>query len=333
LALLECGSTRSRAELTLPLTLCNSVRVPGVDDHELREEYAGDSLCGVRVGDALGETFFGEPDEVRVRIAHSQLPSVASWTDDTLMASSVAAEVVTRHGLIDPRMLLESFADHFDIYRGYGHLTTELLHEFRIGGQWEQLRAGAHGGLGSWGNGAAMRVAPLGAYWFDDFERAASLARVQAMVTHAHSEASEGAVAVAVAAALAASSRSVDAPSPGTLLRTAAEACRPGKVRDGLETALGLSDASPTEAAQLLGTGREVAAFDTVPFALWSAAHNLDDFVGGFWSTVAGLGDRDTTCAIAGGVIAARVGVKGIPMRMRSSVEPLPGFVPRTLQR
>jgi ADP-ribosylglycohydrolase len=309
------------------------VHVPDLNDHERRVEYAGDSLCGVRVGDALGETFFGEPDDVRRRIAESQLPTSASWTDDTLMAASVATEVVTRHGLIERSTLIESFATHFDIYRGYGRLTMELLHEFRIGGYWERLRDGAYGGKGSWGNGAAMRVAPLGAYWFDDLERASTFARVQAQVTHSHSEASEGAVAVAVAASLAAASRSNDAPRPDLLLRELLEHCQPSKVRDGLESAVELNDVSPSEAALVLGSGREIAAFDTVPFALWSAARNLDDFVGGFWSTVAGLGDRDTTCAIAGGVIAARVGARGIPTRMRAPVEPLPGFVPTTLFR
>lgn len=178
-----------------------------------------------------------------------------------------------------------------------------------------------------------MRVAPLGAYWFDQLDRAAASAREQAKVTHAHAEAAEGAVAVAVAAALAAASRGTPAPTAQGYLSAVAEFCQPGKVRDGIERSLSLLDVTPTEAAAHLGSGREVAAFDTVPFALWSAALNLDDFEGGFWSTVAGLGDRDTTCAIAGGVIASRVGAKGIPLRMRAVVEPLPSFTPRRLHR
>jgi ADP-ribosylglycohydrolase len=313
--------------------VCNSVGVPLTDDRATRVSHAADSLCGVRVGDALGEKFFGVPEEVNLRIAHCDLPTSATWTDDTLMASSLATELVERSGLIDSNALLESFATHFDIRRGYGHLTMDLLHEVRMGGQWEHQRSGIYGGTGSWGNGAAMRVAPLGAYWYDDLNHVAATAREQARVTHTHPEAAEGAVAIAIAAAIAAASRGGPAPSPTEFLEAVVTFNEPSKVRDGLTRAIQLVDTTPTDAAMELGSGREVAAFDTVPFALWSASRHLDDYEGGFWSTVAGLGDRDTTCAMAGGVIAARVGAEGIPLRMRSVVEPLPSFTSTSLQR
>ena len=55
------------------------------------------------------------------------------------------------------------------------------------------------------GNGAAMRVAPVGAYFADDPDRAAHEAQHSAVITHAHPEGQAGAIAVAVAAATAAS--------------------------------------------------------------------------------------------------------------------------------
>jgi ADP-ribosylglycohydrolase len=63
-----------------------------------------------------------------------------------------------------------------------------------------------------------------------------------------------------------------------------------------------------------------------VPFALWCAAHHLDDFVEAMWLTVGGLGDRDTTCAIVGGIVAGYVGTEGIPESWRSAREPLPAW-------
>jgi ADP-ribosylglycohydrolase len=57
-------------------------------------------------------------------------------------------------------------------------------------------------GMGSWGNGAAMRVAPLGAWFAEDLDTVVAEAIRSAQVTHAHPEAAAGAVAVAVAAAL-----------------------------------------------------------------------------------------------------------------------------------
>ncbi|MBO0688929.1 MAG: ADP-ribosylglycohydrolase family protein, partial [Candidatus Dormibacteraeota bacterium] len=77
-------------------------------------------------------------------------------------------------------------------------------------------------------------------------------------------------------------------------------------------------------AARLLGSGSRVTAPDTVPFVLWSAARRLDRYEDALWETVAGLGDRDTTCAMVGGIVAARCGRAGIPRAWLEATEPLP---------
>lgn len=46
------------------------------------------------------------------------------------------------------------------------------------------------------------------------------------------------------------------------------------------------------------------------------------------WTTVSGLGDRDTTCAIVGGILALRSGAGPIPrdwLAAREPLEALPG--------
>ncbi|MGY3679232.1 ADP-ribosylglycohydrolase [Streptomyces sp. TE33382] len=67
----------------------------------------------------------------------------------------------------------------------------------------------------------------------------------------------------------------------------------------------------PGTVAAVLGNGRRTSAHDTVPFALWSAARSLGDFEQAFWETAQAGGDVDTTCAIAGGVVAS--GSTGTP--------------------
>lgn len=64
-------------------------------------------------------------------------------------------------------------------------------------------------------------------------------------------------------------------------------------------------------------------AWDTVPFALLCASRHLDNYEEAFWQTVAGLGDRDTTCAMVGGVVALSVGEVGMPGRWVASREAL----------
>ncbi|RSS96754.1 ADP-ribosylglycohydrolase family protein, partial [Streptomyces sp. WAC05950] len=96
-------------------------------------------------------------------------------------------------------------------------------------------------------------------------------------------------------------------------------------VRSGVRVAARMSArASVRHAAEVLGSGYRMSGPDTVPYALWCAAGHLDDLHEGLWSTVAGRGDIDTTCAIAGGVIAARTGVTALPPTWHAAREPLP---------
>jgi len=48
-------------------------------------------------------------------------------------------------------------------------------------------------------------------------------------------------------------------------------------------------------------------------FALWRAGESLYDFVEAMRLTVASLGDRDTTCAMVGGITALVVGAEVVP--------------------
>lgn len=287
-----------------------------------RRTRARETLEGLAVGDALGEQFFLRPDLVEAR---EPPPPVWQWTDDTLMACSVV-EILERHGRIEEERLFASFAGRFEPGRGYGPGTEGLL-----AAPADHRRAAAlFGGAGSYGNGAAMRVAPLGAWFADDPARAAAEADRSALATHTHAEGRAGAVAVALAAALAAGLAETGQapPEPKAFLAEVAAHVPAGLTRMGLERAAGLPQTtSPAAAASDLGSGEQAAAFDTVPLALWSAARALGDFEEVLWATAAGLCDRDTTCAIACGVVSAYVGEVGIPSAWREAREALPAWL------
>lgn len=245
------------------------------------------------------------------------------------MACSVFA-VLDRFGQIDQDALAESFAAHHDFDRGYGPGVNRMLRLVRQeGASWRRLANESWDGRGSWGNGAAMRVAPLGAYFgagFDaaelDVERVISEAAASAEVTHTHPEGIAGAIAVAVAAALVAAR---SGPSGAELLRVVADVTPAGLVRDGVENAIGLLPLEDARsAAASLGNGREISAQDTVPFCLWVVGKHVGDYATAFWETASAGGDVDTTCAIVGGIVAARVGVEGIPAEWVRRCEPLP---------
>jgi ADP-ribosylglycohydrolase len=277
------------------------------------------SLAGLSVGDAFGEVFFRLPASL---IAKRELPPGPwPWTDDTQMALSIV-EVLFSHGTIDQNHLARSFADRFyqAPWRGYGGGARRLLARYAKGADW-RVEAPRLFDDGSYGNGAAMRAAPIGGYFAGDAARAADEALKSAVVTHAHPEGQAGAMAVAAAAALTA------APEPAKglpLLKQVINHLPASRTRDGIERAADIAPDCHQQAADALGTGQQVAAFDTVPFCLWVVAHHSTDYETAMWITVAGLGDRDTTCAIVGGIVALATAV---PTDWLARREPLPtGF-------
>ncbi|MEU2876357.1 ADP-ribosylglycohydrolase family protein, partial [Streptomyces sp. NPDC007070] len=179
-----------------------------------RLERALASARGLAVGDALGSQFF-VPANYPLLKRRELPPGTWQWTDDTEMACSVVA-VLAAHQRIDQDALALSFARHHDFDRGYGPAVNRLLRLVREGGDWRELAAALFNGQGSWGNGAAMRIAPLGAWYADDPEQATHQAEISAYPTHQHREAVVGAMAVAAAAALAAAPGGP--PSPQALL-------------------------------------------------------------------------------------------------------------------
>lgn len=274
------------------------------------------ALDGLSTGDAFGELFFYLSREELVRRINDRSAPPGPWkyTDDTEMALSVV-EMLKRQGAIEQDALALSFADRMTVARGYGAGAYELLMGISAGRSWQSLSPGLFGGLGSFGNGAAMRVAPLGAYFAEDgLERVISEATKSAEVTHAHSEGIAGAVAVAVAAALAARVTKRKAPLGLAWLKEVRDSLPKCETRLGVDKAMSLSaDTDIVDVALSLGNGSGISAPDTVPLCLWVCAWHSASFEDAMWTTVSALGDRDTTCAIVGGIIAPLLGRSAIP--------------------
>lgn len=279
------------------------------------------SLDGLSLGDCFGERFFGPSDEVVPRIIEQQLPD-GPWpyTDDTEMALSLC-EVVAAHDGVAQDELARLFAQRMAVARGYGSGAYDILMGIRAGGHWHGLAAGGFRGMGSFGNGAAMRVAPLGAYFAEGpRDRLVEQARLSAEVTHLHPEGIAGAIAVAVATAEAwdAQGRALG----NAWIERTLELVPKGFTHDAIREALAIpATADCVTAAKALGNGSGITAPDTVPFCLWNVAHT-DDFVEAMWKTVGALGDRDTTCAIVGGIMAPRIGRAALPVEWLARREP-----------
>ncbi|MBD0689698.1 ADP-ribosylglycohydrolase family protein [Streptomyces sp. CBMA123] len=290
-----------------------------------------DSLRGLALGDAFGDRWFSVPlDEASAALAARLVrPAPWHWTDDTAMAL-VLVRHLAAHGEVRQSALAGEFAAEYtrEYQRKYGPSMHRVLRGIGAGGDWRAITSGQFEGQGSYGNGAAMRVAPLGVWFADDLAEVARQAELQALTTHFHPEAVTGAVAVALAAALAVRSRGGRPPRRAELLTEVAGRLPDGDVRSGLRIAARLPEhTSIRHAAGVLGSGLMISAPDTVPFALWSAAGHLDSLPGAIWHTLEGWGDQDTTCAIAAGVVAARTGLADVPAAWLTACEDLPDWV------
>jgi ADP-ribosylglycohydrolase len=284
------------------------------------------SLDGLSVGDAFGQRFFLGDEERAMQLIEARTEPVAPWeyTDDTEMALSIVDMLQTR-GTIDQDELARLFATRMHESRAYGQGASSLLRKVKSGRDWRALAQAGFGGKGSFGNGAAMRVAPLGAYFAEGpLDIVVEQAKRSAEITHGHVEGIAGAVAVAVAAALAWQQREAHAPLGKAWLQAIRDATPAGYVRAGIETALELEPSTSIfDAAVQLGNGSGITAPDTVPLCLWIAAR-ARDFEISLWETVGALGDRDTTCAIVGGILALSLGHRSIPQRWLAAREKLP---------
>lgn len=287
-------------------------------DHAERVARMQLSLDGLGLGDALGEMLSYQSANAQNRLLENDLPA-GPWfhTDDTEMALSIVA-VLKSHGELCQDALAKRFARRFerDPERGYGKMTRIQLRKINAGAKWQNTASNAFGGKGSMGNGGAMRVAPLGAYFADELHFCVEAARASALVTHTHPEGVAGTIAVAVAAAMAWQLREM-APEQYSkrffdeFLRWIPES----EIRRKIILASETSSQVPFQAvAKSFGNGSLVTAPDTVPFCIWMAAHHPHNFIEAIGKTISVDGDCDTNAAIVGGIVALSAGRDRIPL-------------------
>lgn len=291
-------------------------------DHDHRLARVRTALDGLSIGDAFGQQFFSRYVQDMHLPSRRLPPPKWKYTDDTMMALAIA-EVLEQSGQIDQDALAQNLVVRYraEPDRGYGEGARRLLAGIAEGGDWRGLARSLFYGEGSKGNGAAMRVAPIGAYFSDDLTQVADAARQSAEITHAHPDGIAGAIAIALAVACV-SRHPIS--EPHELLTAVWERTPDGAVRSGIARAqkLALDEWEHSVVAEL-GNGEQLTAADTVPFCLWCAAAHLHDFPAAMWAAAQVGGDRDTNCAIIGGIVGAAVGAAGIPDEWRRSRESL----------
>lgn len=217
--------------------------------------------------------------------------------------------ILEKYGEINQDKLARVFAWNYalDWYRGgYGGTAHSILRSIGEGQDWRKAASEAFDGMGSMGNGAAMRAALIGAYFADDLDKVLYYARMSAEVTHAHIEGIAGAMAVAAASALMLNKKLEHYSKDGKdFLYDTADKLPESDTKYKILSSVSIKKESSIDfVVSVLGNGTKLTAQDTVPFCLWCAAYFYTSAEEALWTAVSALGDRDTICAIVGGIVS-----------------------------
>lgn len=286
-------------------------------DPSLADRFVG-CLLGLAIGDALGAHFEGQSaDHIAgrfptvERVLKSAPPGELWYTDDTQMAIGVAETLVACRG-IDPLVICQRFAENYTPQRGYGRGARVVL-EAMIAGRDHAHLAANHFPGGSLGNGAAMRVAPVGLMFRHDHAALWEHARLSALPTHVHPLGVEGAQVLALAVALAS--------TVGTFERkeffgTLAERCSSPEYSGPLRRAARVSS---TRDVALFGNGIEATSSVVTAIACFALTpQSYEQTIG---NAILLGGDTDTIAAMAGAISGARLGRRALPEHLVKNLE------------
>lgn len=283
----------------------------------LEDKFIG-CLLGLAVGDALGSHFEGQPQGwLRKRFPSPEallenLPE-ARWhyTDDTQMAIGVAEALLKDQEIVEST-LCNAFVMNYVPSRGYGRGARAILDTLANDGDYRTVAENMFPG-GSYGNGAAMRVAPIGLFFHHDLDRVCEQAHLSSLPTHVHPLGIEGAKLIASAVALCIRNDEFDKTYFFGELQSRSKSPE-------FQTKLRI--ASTIESADdliHLGNGieaQESAVTAIACFALWP-----DSYEQVVSNAILLGGDTDTIAAMAGAISGAHLGVDAIPKRLLTRVE------------
>ncbi len=267
------------------------------------------ALIGSAVGDALGAPVEG-CKEGEVGLFPGGIIE-GRYTDDTEMMIGVAESLIDKRGF-DGADMASRFLRNYHAWRRYGPGTRAVLELLRAGVSWEEASKRIFDGAGSYGNGAAMRIAPIGLFYCDDIDTLWDMAYRASHITHSHVLGKEGAAIMACSVALALRGYREE------MLSALVARTREEIYRDKLRKIERLLDADRQTVIEELGNGE--AAFESVITAIYSffRFHNFKDSV--IYAISLG-GDTDTIGSMTGAISGAYYGEEAIPQEWVNALE------------
>ena len=309
---------------------------PEANETELENRFRG-ALYGCAVGDALGAPLEGRQipsdlDAEGLLRGYRRMPGwpIGQITDDTMLTLALARSI-GEHGGVAGGHVIAEFAK---LWRegtivGAGAATNEAIANYLYKHKpWDQCGAP----LGRAGNGAAMRAAPIGLWYYDDPEALIPAAVEASEVTHRDPRSIAAAATVALVTALAVRGNRLD--PKRTLIETADVILHldPGTGDHILRLADWMEAPEETALKNIIATGQfghwrgtwngriTAYAVPTLLISLYCFLRNQENFGTAVSQAILTGGDVDTTGAITGALAGALLGEDAIPAHLRIGV-------------
>ena len=286
---------------------------------KIAERFAGCILAGA-IGDAYGSVYENQKDEfdseTTLYLFGKPKKTVPNWkiTDDTQLTLATC-ETISENENLNAELFAEKFLKYYKSRKitGIGASTLKAMRELEVGGHWSLVgRKGEY----SAGNGAAMRIAPLG------FVKNISKPLIKDIcnITHQNDEAYIGALSVVIAIQLIINETWT---GKENLIELIINEIPDTKVRDRL-IEINKLDGNLTEIGKLGTSGYVV---NSVPLAIAFASKIKEIGMNGMFEKIIELGgDTDTNCSIAGQIAGTLVGEKGIPTELKEKLMEIKDF-------
>ncbi|CAD5113316.1 DgyrCDS2492 [Dimorphilus gyrociliatus] len=308
--------------------------------NDMEEKFIG-SLVGAVVGDCLGSEYeFVTPIPSREKMLKTyNSPCIFKYTDDTAMSRSVAFSLIEKKKL-DCIDLAKKFTDEY-IRKPYGYGATigEVFHKLNnifsskeyASITEEEIFSPSkqqHSGQGSFGNGAAMRIAPASLFGIkSDNKEFEDLVRKISLITHAHPFGINGAIleATAVKWALKYPNNDSDLLDKLETFAKSLEVDSEQKVYQEKITLIRqlMLEYETSEEDVATKLGNDVTALNSVPAAIYSFLRTTKErfsnlspeekFKETILFSISLGGDTDTIASMAGAIAGAAYSINCIP--------------------
>lgn len=277
----------------------------------VRSKYKG-SLLGTSVGDSIGALAEGNEGINK--------QSTLIYTDDTHMMIGVAESLINSHGF-NPDNMIKLFIKNYESEpnRGYAAGPPHIFERIKHGADWKTVSNEMYQS-GSYGNGSAMRIAPIGLYYNNNFFELNRVARESSEITHAHPLGQEGAAILGCAVGLA-SLLSPGAEFPrADFITKLSSFCTSEVFKAKLKTVEKFAGEMDQDSI-VLELGNGVESFNSVPTAIYFFLANLTSFENAVMNAVSLGGDSDTLGAMTGAISGAYLGYQAIPEEWLNKLE------------